>query len=80
LAFARPKTAADDESVAENIFCSARFWSASEFNFPFRNATRVPAVVNPQNQLISCASQFGSRRFLNSLNRMAQRFATATHG
>jgi hypothetical protein len=53
LALARPKTAADNGNVAENIFVRPEFWSASEFNFLFCNATRVPPASKPKNQLIS---------------------------
>jgi hypothetical protein len=43
----RKKAAADDGNAAESIFVQPEFWSASEFNFPYYNATRVPAAGNP---------------------------------
>jgi hypothetical protein len=46
LVLNRQRTAADDGNVAEYIFVRLGFWSASGFDFSFRNATRVPAAGN----------------------------------
>jgi hypothetical protein len=42
------KAGADDENVAKNNFVRPESWSASEFNYSFHDATRVPAAGKPQ--------------------------------
>jgi hypothetical protein len=74
LVVARQKTAADDGNVAGNIFVRPESWSASEFKFPSCDATRVPAAAKAQKPVDFARVARWPRRFLNSLNRTAQRF------
>jgi hypothetical protein len=75
LAESWQKTAADDGSVAENFFPSAKFLVSKRIYFfvaycNARASRRKP--IKPAD--FACAAGF-SRRFLHSLNRTAQRVA-----